>query len=63
MPFGISLDWVFVETAFEWVELVSVGLVLFFALYACFFFSICGVDLLAIFSVFVFVDVFADLGI
>ena len=53
MTFGISLDWVFVKIAFDWVELVSVGLVLFFALYACFFLSMFGVDLLTIFGVFV----------
>ena len=62
MTFGISLDWVFVKIAFDWVELVSVGLVLFFAVYACFFLSMFGVELLAIFGVFVFVDEFADLG-
>ena len=60
MTFGISLDWVFVKVAFDWVELVSVGLVLFFAVYACFFLLMLGVDLLAIFGV--FVDGFADLG-
>ena len=62
MTFAISLDWVFVKIAFDWVELVGVRLVLFFAVYACFFLSMCGVDLLAIFGVFAFVDEFAALG-
>ena len=56
MTFGIALDCVFVKIAFDWVELVSVGLVLFLAV--CFFLSMCGVDLLAIFGVLVFVEDF-----
>ena len=56
------MDWVFVKTAFDRVELVNVVFVLFFAVYACFFLSICGVDLLATFGVIVFVDEFAVLG-
>ena len=62
MTSGISLSRVFVKIAFDWVGLVSVGSVLFLVVYACFFLSMVGVDLLVIFSVYVFVDEFAVLG-
>ena len=56
------MSWVFVKIAFDWVGLVSVGSVLFLVVYACFFLSMVGVDLLVVFGVFVLVVDFAVLG-
>ena len=52
MTLGISLSWILVKIAFDWVILVSVGSVLFLVVYAYFFLMV-GVDLHVVFGVFV----------